>query len=278
MRANRLTARTGRRPAPQVARRTRDGRPSLRHERRIVSFTRSVVCFWRPAMTCQRRSTWLVATAMKAIWRMHAGVQRLMSLITRRTRHQGRHPSPDSLAVSATMRHHGFILSRKPQLPLGHLLAVARNALRMPQREFGPALGVSHRTASRWDTGRSAPSEPQLRRLAALLVPVDRSLAEEAAPSACCAPSTARQAPRHDERPRRRRRLRRRRGQRRLTARPPPGPPRRLPARPRARPLRRRGGEGSRARGERYLALGSRFIHTPYTAADVSVPENHDAS
>ena len=146
-----------------------------------MSFTRSVVCFWRPAMTCQRRSTWLVATAMKAIWRMHAGVQRLMSLITRRTRHQGRHPSPDSLAVSATMRHHGFILSRKPQLPLGHLLAVARNALRMPQREFGPALGVSHRTASRWDTGRSAPSEPQLRRLAALLVPVDRSLAEEAA-------------------------------------------------------------------------------------------------
>jgi transcriptional regulator with XRE-family HTH domain len=72
-------------------------------------------------------------------------------------------------------------MARKSQLPLGHLLAVARNALRMTQREFGPALGVSHRTASRWDTGRSAPSEHQLRQLAALLVPVDRSLAEEAA-------------------------------------------------------------------------------------------------
>ena len=72
-------------------------------------------------------------------------------------------------------------MPRKPQLPLRHLLSVARNRLGMSQRQFGPALGVSHRTASRWDTGRSSPFEPHLRALAALLVPVDRELAEEAA-------------------------------------------------------------------------------------------------
>jgi hypothetical protein len=51
----------------------------------------------------------------------------------------------------------------------------------MSQREFGPALLSSHRTASRWDTGHSIPAPSDLRRLAALLVPVDLALAEEAA-------------------------------------------------------------------------------------------------
>ena len=64
---------------------------------------------------------------------------------------------------------------------MGHLLALAQNRLGMSQRQFGPALDASHRTASRWATGRSSPSDYSLRKLAALLLPVDRGLAEEAA-------------------------------------------------------------------------------------------------
>src|SRR5450631_3906080 len=86
-----------------------------------------------------------------------------------------------ALASGASMRHRAARMARKPQLPMGHMLTLARNALGMSQRQFGPALGASHRTASRWDTRRSSPSEGQLRRLAELLVPVDRALAEEAA-------------------------------------------------------------------------------------------------
>jgi DNA-binding transcriptional regulator YiaG len=47
----------------------------------------------------------------------------------------------------------------KPRLMLGHELVVARQALNMSQREFGPALGASHRTASPWDAGKSRPTE-----------------------------------------------------------------------------------------------------------------------
>jgi transcriptional regulator with XRE-family HTH domain len=69
----------------------------------------------------------------------------------------------------------------QPQLPLRQLLSLARSRLGMSQREFGPALYASHRSASRWETGRSAPDPVALRRLAELLVPLDRGLAEEAA-------------------------------------------------------------------------------------------------
>jgi transcriptional regulator with XRE-family HTH domain len=51
----------------------------------------------------------------------------------------------------------------------------------MTQRQFGRALGWSMRTASRWDTGRSTPSVATLAKLATLLAPIDRALAEEAA-------------------------------------------------------------------------------------------------
>jgi transcriptional regulator with XRE-family HTH domain len=68
-----------------------------------------------------------------------------------------------------------------PKLPLGHMLALARNKLGMTQREFGPALGVSHRTATRWDSGRATPDQPELTKLAELLVPIDMALAAEAA-------------------------------------------------------------------------------------------------
>jgi DNA-binding transcriptional regulator YiaG len=86
-----------------------------------------------------------------------------------------------ALSFARQRAHDAPAMSRKPQLSLGHMLSLARNRLRMSQREFGPALNASHRTASRWDTGRSTPGVPELRRLAALLLPVDRALAEEAA-------------------------------------------------------------------------------------------------
>ncbi|MDP8999590.1 MAG: hypothetical protein M3O46_05705 [Myxococcota bacterium] len=51
----------------------------------------------------------------------------------------------------------------------------------MSQREFGPALGASQRTATRWDARQAIPAEWELRKLAELLVPVDTALAAEAA-------------------------------------------------------------------------------------------------
>jgi DNA-binding XRE family transcriptional regulator len=69
----------------------------------------------------------------------------------------------------------------KPQRSLGHLLSDARNKLSMSQRTFGPALGASHRTATRWDAGHAYPAPWELRKLAELLVPVDTALAAEAA-------------------------------------------------------------------------------------------------
>jgi transcriptional regulator with XRE-family HTH domain len=69
----------------------------------------------------------------------------------------------------------------KPKMPLGHLLSNARRLLGMSQAQFGPALGASHRTAVRWDAGKSYPGEGSFRTLARLLAPLDRGLAAEAA-------------------------------------------------------------------------------------------------
>jgi transcriptional regulator with XRE-family HTH domain len=69
----------------------------------------------------------------------------------------------------------------KPRISSAQLLVEGRRALGMSQRQFGPALGWSHRTATRWDAGYSPPSEDALRKLAGLLLPVDRALAEQAA-------------------------------------------------------------------------------------------------
>jgi hypothetical protein len=54
----------------------------------------------------------------------------------------------------------------------------------MTQAEFGPALGWSHRSAVRWERGRSFPTENSLVKLAALLAPLDRDLAAEVAVAA----------------------------------------------------------------------------------------------
>jgi transcriptional regulator with XRE-family HTH domain len=54
----------------------------------------------------------------------------------------------------------------------------------MSQREFGAATGSSHRTAARWDAGRSMPSPSQLGQLARLLHPEHPDLASEVADAA----------------------------------------------------------------------------------------------
>lgn len=61
------------------------------------------------------------------------------------------------------------------------VLGDARTALRMTQREFGEAVGSSHRSAVRWDAGHATPGDAHWRKLAALLFPVDRELASEVA-------------------------------------------------------------------------------------------------
>ena len=68
--------------------------------------------------------------------------------------------------------------------PIGDLLIRGRHTLGMSQRQFGEALGASHRTAERWDAGRARPGIDQIRALAGLVFPKDRALAAELADAA----------------------------------------------------------------------------------------------
>jgi transcriptional regulator with XRE-family HTH domain len=54
----------------------------------------------------------------------------------------------------------------------------------MSQRKFGMSVGSSHRTAARWDAGRSVPSVHNLQILARLLYAEHRELAIEVADAA----------------------------------------------------------------------------------------------
>jgi transcriptional regulator with XRE-family HTH domain len=72
-------------------------------------------------------------------------------------------------------------MARRERRDIRLILGEARQALGMSQREFGPALDSSHRTAARWDTGQAVPMDHHLRRLAPLLYPRDRALAAEVA-------------------------------------------------------------------------------------------------
>jgi hypothetical protein len=65
--------------------------------------------------------------------------------------------------------------------PIRQVLGDARHMLVMSQREFGYAVGASHRSAVRWDAGEATPAEHHLRRLAGLLYPRDHALAAEVA-------------------------------------------------------------------------------------------------
>ena len=73
---------------------------------------------------------------------------------------------------------------KRQRRPIHAIVAEARSALSMSQREFGEAVGSSHRSAVRWDAGQASPGEHHLHTLAKLLHPVDRSLAAEVADAA----------------------------------------------------------------------------------------------
>jgi transcriptional regulator with XRE-family HTH domain len=68
--------------------------------------------------------------------------------------------------------------------PVTALLVLARQALGMTQEQFGLALGVSHRTASRWEAGQSTPVPAEVSKLAAMVYPKDSKLAAELAAAA----------------------------------------------------------------------------------------------
>jgi hypothetical protein len=61
------------------------------------------------------------------------------------------------------------------------ILIDAQRELGMTQREFGYAVGSSHRSAVRWASRQATPAEHHLRTLAGLLYPVNRTLAAEVA-------------------------------------------------------------------------------------------------
>jgi transcriptional regulator with XRE-family HTH domain len=54
----------------------------------------------------------------------------------------------------------------------------ARMTLGWNQRQLGENLGMSHRTATRWESGRSEFDTIRVTRLATLVYPLDRDLAE----------------------------------------------------------------------------------------------------
>jgi transcriptional regulator with XRE-family HTH domain len=64
---------------------------------------------------------------------------------------------------------------------MGVLLGEARQLLGMSQKDFGYAVGSSHRTAVRWDAGRSKPARHHLESLAKLVHPASPALASEIA-------------------------------------------------------------------------------------------------
>jgi transcriptional regulator with XRE-family HTH domain len=72
-------------------------------------------------------------------------------------------------------------MAKSPTRTVHHFLFEARRALSMSQREFGYALGSSHRSAQRWAARQAEPAIAHFRRLAELLLPVDAALAHEAA-------------------------------------------------------------------------------------------------
>jgi transcriptional regulator with XRE-family HTH domain len=67
------------------------------------------------------------------------------------------------------------------------LVGKARIALRLSQRELGALVGVSMRTAHRWEGGASQPDGRELGRLALAVLPTDRELAAQIA---ACAGTT----------------------------------------------------------------------------------------
>jgi ribosome-binding protein aMBF1 (putative translation factor) len=73
----------------------------------------------------------------------------------------------------------GHAMARVVLRSIRQVIGEARRALGMSQKEFGYAVGSSHRSAVRWDAGQSTPGRHELRKLAGLLYPIDRDLAVE---------------------------------------------------------------------------------------------------
>jgi hypothetical protein len=72
-------------------------------------------------------------------------------------------------------------MARRERRSVHLILIEAQRALSMSQREFGYAVGSSHRTAVRWAAHQSTPGLHHLQNLAKLLHPHDRALAAEVA-------------------------------------------------------------------------------------------------
>jgi hypothetical protein len=72
-------------------------------------------------------------------------------------------------------------MARRERRNIRLILIDAQRALSMTQREFGYAVGSSHRSAVRWAAGQATPYEGHLRNLAKLLHPHNRVLAAEVA-------------------------------------------------------------------------------------------------
>jgi DNA-binding transcriptional regulator YiaG len=70
--------------------------------------------------------------------------------------------------------------TRKPRLK-ANLVVRSRIALRLSQKELGALMGVSMRTAHRWEAGASEPDSTQLQKLALAVLPGDGDLAAELA-------------------------------------------------------------------------------------------------
>ena len=87
----------------------------------------------------------------------------------------------EALRLALSRARRSCVVRKAQPGTVRYLLRVARNKLDMSQAEFGPALGMSHRTAVRWERGYSAPPDFSLAKLAALLAPLDLELAAEAA-------------------------------------------------------------------------------------------------
>jgi hypothetical protein len=90
-------------------------------------------------------------------------------------------PAAQGLRPAARCARLARAMATLPKRDIRLLLNDARRVLCMGQRQFGEALGASHRTATRWDAGHSKPDDHSLRELARLLLPHDRALAIEAA-------------------------------------------------------------------------------------------------
>jgi hypothetical protein len=72
-------------------------------------------------------------------------------------------------------------MARPARRSIHVVVGEARDELDMSQRQFGEALGASHRSAVRWDAGQATPAVHHLHTLARLLYPRNRALAAEVA-------------------------------------------------------------------------------------------------